>query len=69
MKCSIEGCKNTHNRKIFTECDQHFSESFYATFTKLTREAFPEINGLPYTEPKNRYAKWVRDMYFRDDQK
>ncbi len=56
-------CKiKEHNKKIFTECDKCLSKSIYEISKKLTLEAFPEMNGLPNEEPKNPYAKIIRNL-------
>jgi len=65
-KCSVEGCDNDCNSKIFLECDYHISKSFHEINRKVVLEAFPEINGMPYKKPVNKYAKFLRDCADRD---
>lgn len=66
MKCSNCG-KECDNKKLFTECDECLVKSMIKIHHELQLEAFPELNGLPYKEPVNPYAKWIRDCSGIDD--
>ncbi len=61
MICASCG-KETRDMKIFTECPECLSKSFCDVSNKLIIEAFPEMNGKPYEEPKNPYAKFLRKI-------
>lgn len=66
-KCSIDGCNETSPYKMFSLCHLHFQESLENINKRLMLEAFPEMNGLPFKEPINKYAKFIRSLADRGD--